>query len=194
MPSANLLARFSLLICRAWYQKKRPNNPTWQGKKNIDKIRPYTTYNSEPNAANNGRGVVYSFPFHITTNVESSFVILYGTIWWRCVRHVLIMIKSMDMKVFGKYPAGSRLERIQRSPQYKGGIFENTEKTETLSPDVSYIRLFRDFVSRPSDVNPPKPLPSVKSNLSKPPFSTPTVTWFGHFIVPSAIRRIQYTG
>ncbi len=84
-------------------------------------------------------------------------------------------------KSFGRTPAGNRLQRILKSPQFREGSFHNVERTEMLSPDASYPKLIRDFVfGKPKDHQPSRPLPSVKTDLHKLSVHEPTLIWFGH--------------
>ena len=53
----------------------------------------------------------------------------------------------MQQKPFGKLPSGKRLERIKQSPNYRGGSFQNIEKTEMLAENVSYPKLMYIFSS-----------------------------------------------
>ena len=52
-------------------------------------------------------------------------------------------------EIFGKKPAGQRLERIKRSPNYQNGEFQNISKTEMIPKDVSRFKLMKDFFSKP---------------------------------------------
>lgn len=86
----------------------------------------------------------------------------------------------MQRSVFGRDPAGSRLERIQRSPNYRDGQFQNLTPTAVMREDASYRTMLLDYVNKPDANTPPRPLPSVQTNLKSLPDSTPTVVWFGH--------------
>ena len=43
----------------------------------------------------------------------------------------------MQQPQFGKAPSGERLERIQKSPYYKNGAFDNVSFTPQLAEDAS---------------------------------------------------------
>jgi L-ascorbate metabolism protein UlaG (beta-lactamase superfamily) len=49
-----------------------------------------------------------------------------------------------------------------------------------MSPDVSWIKVLREAMSRPAGVRPPAALPSVRSNLKELNSEVPVVIWFGH--------------
>ncbi|MCU0419369.1 MAG: MBL fold metallo-hydrolase [Cyclobacteriaceae bacterium] len=94
---------------------------------------------------------------------------------------VLGVYVFVQSPVFGANPSGSRLERIQQSPRYREGSFQNAEPTEVMLPEASYAKMMRDFFfNKPNDVEPPAPLPSVKTDLRSLDAATPTLVWFGH--------------
>jgi L-ascorbate metabolism protein UlaG (beta-lactamase superfamily) len=82
--------------------------------------------------------------------------------------------------VFGKAPAGARLQRIRQSTHYKDDHFENLVPTPVALEGVSMFKMFRDMSHRPADVKPPHPLPSVHTNLRALPKDRATIVWFGH--------------
>jgi L-ascorbate metabolism protein UlaG (beta-lactamase superfamily) len=87
----------------------------------------------------------------------------------------------LQHKLFGKYPSGLRLERIKKSPNFRDGIFHNLSPTEvTSNKDVSMIEMLRKFIFGVEGVKPPKPLPSIKTDLKNLASDTPTIVWFGH--------------
>ncbi len=86
----------------------------------------------------------------------------------------------MQQSTFGSNPATTRLERIKRSPNYRDGVFQNLEKTEVMREDASYVGMMSDFINKDKDNTPPKPLPSIRTDLRALPDSAPTVVWFGH--------------
>jgi len=75
----------------------------------------------------------------------------------------------------GKRPWGERLERVSKSPQWKGKSFQNPlpEKMDL------WAALKRSFFGEPNR-NPSEPIPVQKPDLKKPPKSGLRVTWFGH--------------
>ena len=68
----------------------------------------------------------------------------------------------MQQAVFGKEPTGQRLARIEASPNYKDGAFQNQLHTPMSPPDVSYWQMAKHLILKPKDVKPPKSLPFVK--------------------------------
>jgi L-ascorbate metabolism protein UlaG (beta-lactamase superfamily) len=88
-------------------------------------------------------------------------------------------IAVLQMKPFGKLPSGKRLERVMRSPQYHDGKFRNASPTPMMTGDNAMWETMTEFLSS-KNTEPPKPIPSVKTNLKALPDSVPTLVWFGH--------------
>ena len=82
--------------------------------------------------------------------------------------------------VLGKAPAGPRLQRIRRSPNYNGKNFQNLVDTPVSREDVSMFKMLRELGNRPANVAPPKPLPNVHTDLQDLPDDEATLVWFGH--------------
>lgn len=86
----------------------------------------------------------------------------------------------MQQKVFGKDPSGDRLARIEKSPNYKAGSFQNLSVTEVMPKEASYWGMFKDFLNKPKTVEPEREIPSVKTDLKNLVADKPTIVWFGH--------------
>ncbi|SMO46866.1 L-ascorbate metabolism protein UlaG, beta-lactamase superfamily [Solitalea koreensis] len=71
-------------------------------------------------------------------------------------------------------------EKINQSPNYKNGSFQNLSHTSVMSSDVSFIETMKFFFNRPKSVSPPKPLPNVKTDLKSICSEKPVIIWFGH--------------
>ena len=87
----------------------------------------------------------------------------------------------MRQPQFGKAPAGERLSRIEKSPNYKNGRFHNLAESPTISKGYStageiYKTVFKNYPRR----SPVDSLPSVKTDLLKIPADSNVVVWFGH--------------
>lgn len=87
----------------------------------------------------------------------------------------------MQQAKFGKAPSGERLARLQNSPNFKNGKFQNTSITPTFAEGYSFLgevskRIFKQTPRRyPTDV-----IPSVKTNLLSLDPNTDLLVWFGH--------------
>ena len=87
----------------------------------------------------------------------------------------------MRRPAFGQLPAGERLERIQRSPNYRDGKFQNQNPTPDLTDGATFISVLRDFIFKRSKQSvPPAPVPSVKTNLAALSPDEDVLVWFGH--------------
>ncbi len=95
----------------------------------------------------------------------------------------------MQQKTFGKLPSGSRLEKIQQSQNYKEDNFQNLSPTEVSRKGASMTKMMWQFLNKPKNTEPPKPLPSVKTNLKAIHADKPVLVWFGH-----SSYLIQYRG
>lgn len=81
---------------------------------------------------------------------------------------------------FGKVPTGERLRRIQQSPNYRDGSFQNLLPTEMSLKDVSFFKVLREFMRKPASAVPSRPLPLVRTDLGALPVDLVSIVWFGH--------------
>ncbi|MCD2422917.1 MBL fold metallo-hydrolase [Niabella pedocola] len=82
---------------------------------------------------------------------------------------------------FGKAPSGARLERMQKSPHYKDGKFQNRHFTPTLTEGYSMLGILKDqFFKKLPRRRPVDPIPSIKTNLLQLPADSNVLVWFGH--------------
>ena len=54
----------------------------------------------------------------------------------------------------GKAPAGARLERMRRSPNYSGDRFVNLVPTGVTVKGTSFLKMLREYRNRPADTAP----------------------------------------
>jgi len=82
---------------------------------------------------------------------------------------------------FGKLPAGERLERIARSPNYKNGKFHNLSATPDLTEGVTYYAVLKEFLfERKARTSPADSIPSMKTDLLSLGIDEEILVWFGH--------------
>lgn len=86
----------------------------------------------------------------------------------------------MQTAVFGRNPSGKRLEKIEQSPHYKDGAFQNLNPTSVMVKDASMLKMIVDFFNKPKTTEPQYPLPSVQTNLVALNDDKPSIVWFGH--------------
>jgi L-ascorbate metabolism protein UlaG (beta-lactamase superfamily) len=69
---------------------------------------------------------------------------------------------------------------FRESANYKGNKFSNLSPTPMLAEDSSYRKILLEALKKPKSVTPPKPLPSVKTDLKSLYSEKPVIIWFGH--------------
>lgn len=85
------------------------------------------------------------------------------------------------IKAIGKNPHGNWLKRIENSPNYREGIFQNLTKTVVGMEDrKTFFKIFRKFMNKPAYTRPSKPLLSIKTDLKNLPEEKSMFVWFGH--------------
>lgn len=86
----------------------------------------------------------------------------------------------MSIKITGKLPSGNLLKRLQQSPNYKNGSFQNISETPMKPPDVSYWKMTKEILKKHLQTRPPSKLPFVKIDLKNLNATEPVIVWFGH--------------
>jgi L-ascorbate metabolism protein UlaG (beta-lactamase superfamily) len=86
----------------------------------------------------------------------------------------------MSLKITGKLPSGKHLQRLQQSPNYKKGSFQNLSITPMKPEGVSYWKMTTEFFKKHPDTAPPAKLPFVKTDLKNLNADEPVIIWFGH--------------
>lgn len=82
---------------------------------------------------------------------------------------------------FGSMPDGTRLERLQRSPNFVDGEFRNPEPTELFTePGARWDSLWTFFFASKEGMTPPRPLPMLKTDLKALDAQRDLVVWLGH--------------
>ena len=78
---------------------------------------------------------------------------------------------------FGALPEEGK---YSSSPNYKNGEFKNLEETQMMVDSSSMLSNILKFLNKPENTTPPKPLPSIKTDLRNLNYDTPAIVWFGH--------------
>ncbi len=101
---------------------------------------------------------------------------------------VLLALILVDFDSLGGDASGRRLERIEKSPNYRDGQFVNLEPTEVML-DGSLWSSTSEFLFGEGRRVPESPLPFVVPDLSSFPSSDTTleVVWLGHATVLMAL-------
>ena len=86
----------------------------------------------------------------------------------------------LQTDIFGATLTENDLERIRKSVHYKKNKFENLSYTPDMQEGVTYFDIMKEFFKKVSDKEPPKPIPTVKTDLKKLSGDFLQVVWFGH--------------
>lgn len=82
---------------------------------------------------------------------------------------------------FGRKMSKERQARIEASPNYRDGMFQNEEETPQFTGDKSPMTMLWEFlVHRPKDRVPKEAIPAVKTDLRSLPTDHDWLVWFGH--------------
>jgi len=96
----------------------------------------------------------------------------------------VVTVLVLQLATFGATPAGDRLTRIGRSANYRDGHFRYPIETSMMAPGVSYWQLLMKYLRPVANREPTKPLPSIKTDLSRleadSAGANPVLVWFGH--------------
>ncbi|MBC8617080.1 MBL fold metallo-hydrolase [Parabacteroides faecis] len=93
----------------------------------------------------------------------------------------VVVVAFINQPAFGRLPQGERLEKIEHSPHYKNGEFQNIHPTTLMTSDKGRLRSMWDFlISRPDGLNPDVPVPAIKSDLKNLADDSNVMVWFGH--------------
>ncbi|WP_461488463.1 MBL fold metallo-hydrolase [Pontibacter sp. HJ8] len=92
----------------------------------------------------------------------------------------LVGFLFLQQGTFGKTPNGKRLERIQKSPNYRNGAFQNLSETPVQAENASMLDMLYDFFNKSKNTTPPQALPFVKTDLKSLSSEETAIVWFGH--------------
>jgi L-ascorbate metabolism protein UlaG (beta-lactamase superfamily) len=91
------------------------------------------------------------------------------------------VIIFVNQPSFGRLPRGERLEKIQNSPNYKEGKFQNISPTAQITSNKSKISSALDFMFRKTEgLRPKADLPTIKTNLKQFKHNENVMVWLGH--------------
>jgi L-ascorbate metabolism protein UlaG (beta-lactamase superfamily) len=94
---------------------------------------------------------------------------------------VVTIFIFLQQPQFGKASSGERLVRMQKSPHFKDGAFQNLSVTPDLTEGATMFSAMREFLFNQSKRSKPASvLPSVKTNLKELPSDKNVLVWFGH--------------
>jgi len=94
---------------------------------------------------------------------------------------ILLVMGYLRQPMFGKKPTGERLQKINNSPNFSNGKFQNLSITPDLTEGVSYYAVLKEFLfeknkrSKPTGV-----FPTGKVDLLSISREEEVLVWFGH--------------
>lgn len=95
---------------------------------------------------------------------------------------------------FGRLPGGERLERIERSPNFRDGEFRNRQPTALMTSGRGRVGAMLRFLfgRKPERLRPDSPLRAIKSDLRSLDRTQELLVWFGHssYLIQTAGKRL----
>ncbi len=93
----------------------------------------------------------------------------------------IAIIILLNQANFGRTPTGERKERVNSSPNYRDGKFQNLTETPQLTGDKGYVAMMYDFLFGDyKRVTPIEEIPSIKTDLLNLDRNKDILVWFGH--------------
>ena len=94
---------------------------------------------------------------------------------------LLYVIWFLSQAKFGKLPSGEKVERIQKSANYRNGKFQNLSFTPDLAEGETIFKVLKKILFQKDKRNKPKSrIPSQKTNLLSLKLDENIMVWFGH--------------
>ncbi|ANE51579.1 MBL fold metallo-hydrolase [Flavisolibacter tropicus] len=94
---------------------------------------------------------------------------------------IAVVYLYMQQPIFGKAATGARLARMQQSPHYKNGQFQNQSPTPALTEGYSYTGVIKKFLfERKEQSKPEENVPTQKQELKQIDPAENVLVWFGH--------------
>jgi L-ascorbate metabolism protein UlaG (beta-lactamase superfamily) len=117
----------------------------------------------------------------IVVNIFKEIKTLITILVWGFFSLFVIAAAYMRLPKFGGIPKGKRLERIEKSPHYNNGRFNNLAATTVITGKSNFFKTSKERIknNNPNKI-PKEPLPVVKTDLKNIPEDKDTLVWFGH--------------
>ena len=94
---------------------------------------------------------------------------------------VAVAVAIFNHPAFGRRMSKERKARIEASPHWRDGMFQNEKPTPQFTGDKSVSAMLWEFiVHRPKDRVPTEAIPAVKTDLRTLPTDKDWLVWFGH--------------
>jgi L-ascorbate metabolism protein UlaG (beta-lactamase superfamily) len=86
----------------------------------------------------------------------------------------------LQLPQFGAKAKGRRKQRMLAASNFKNGTFVNQIRTPRLPDGVTYWDILLEYIKKHPNVQPPKPLPYVQTDLKNLDLGKNQLVWFGH--------------
>lgn len=94
---------------------------------------------------------------------------------------VVTVVAVLQHPAFGRRMSAERKARIEASPNYRDGMFQNQQPTPQFTGDHNTLKAIWTMVMRrDSNRVPIEPIPAVITNLKSMPKDRDWLVWFGH--------------
>lgn len=92
---------------------------------------------------------------------------------------IVSVVIIFHLPQFGKNPTGERLARIEKSPHYQNGEFQNLDPVPNHTSFSKFFEiLYKNFFVEHKDKTPLKKIPAVKTDLKN--LKDNSLVWLGH--------------
>lgn len=114
---------------------------------------------------------------------------------------VLLASACMSLPRFGAKPKGERLARMQQSPNYRDGAFQNLDTTPNFASKEEMRRIdsiYHSFIASieggeaPGSRKPTEAIATAKTDLSRLPKEGSFLIWFGHSSYLIQIEGVRF--
>ena len=87
----------------------------------------------------------------------------------------------MNQSKFGKTPSGERKIKIENSPYFRNGQFQNLRDTPSFTEGANYFTVLKKFLfEKDKRSTPPQAIPTVQTDLKNLDIQEEVLVWFGH--------------
>ena len=94
---------------------------------------------------------------------------------------VVAVVAVLQHPAFGRRMSAERKARIEASPNYRDGMFQNQQPTPQFTGDQNTLKAtWKMLMRRDSNRVPIEPIPAVKTDLKSMPKDRDWFVWFGH--------------
>lgn len=93
----------------------------------------------------------------------------------------LLLIPVLRHPAFGRRMSAERKARIEASPNYRDGMFQNQQPTPQFTGNHNTLKAMWTMLTRGDSIRVPiDPIPAVKTDLKSLPTDRDWFVWFGH--------------